>query len=146
MTSDESDRSAALGRVLEEIIEVNRVIAGPRVTPFAGVELSRSHVEALFLIAHRNIVTPGALATAMRITAGAVTQLITKLREAELVTATPSPTDSRSIILALSGSARRELAEFEVRAVQHARPYFTSLTTSDLDRLAALLRSATDRS
>jgi len=40
----------------------------------------------------------------MRITAGAVTQLIVKLREAELVTATPSPTDSRSIILALAGS------------------------------------------
>jgi len=41
----------------------------------------------------------------MRITAGAVTQLIVKFREAELVTATPSPTDSRSIILALAGSA-----------------------------------------
>jgi DNA-binding MarR family transcriptional regulator len=145
VTAAESDRSAAIGRVLEEFIEVNRVIAGPRVTPFAGLELSRSHLEALFLIAHRNSVTPGALAAAMRITAGAVTQLIAKLREAELVTATPSPTDSRSIILALAGSAQRELVEFEARAVHHARPHFASLTTSDLDRLAALLRSVTDR-
>jgi DNA-binding MarR family transcriptional regulator len=145
VTAAESDRSAAIGRVLEEFIEVNRVIAPPRVTPFAGLELGRSHLEALFLIAHRNSVTPGALAAAMRITAGAVTQLIAKLREAELVTATPSPTDSRSIILALAGSAQRELVEFEARAVRDARPHFASLTTSDLDRLAALLRSVTDR-
>ena len=141
----ESDRSAAVGLVLEELIELNRMLAGPRVTPFAGRALSRSHLEALFLIAHRNGVTPGGLAAAMRITAGAVTQLIAKLREAKLVTTTPSPTDSRSIVYALAGSAERELAEFEARAVQHAKPHFASLTTSDLNRLAALLRSVTDR-
>jgi DNA-binding MarR family transcriptional regulator len=146
VTSAESDRSAAVSRVLEEFIEVNRMLAGPRVTPFAGLELSRSHLEALFLIAHCNSVTPGRLAAAMRITAGAVTQLIAKLREAELVTATPSPTDSRSITLALAGSAQQELAQFEARAVQQAKPHFASLSTADLDRLAVLLRCVSDRS
>lgn len=141
-----SDRAKAVARVLEELIEANRVLAGPRVMPFAGLELGRSHLEMLFLIAHRESVTPGLLASAMRITAGAVTQLVAKLREADLVFATPTPTDSRSITLALTDEAQHELAEFEARAVELALPQFASLTTADLDRLAELLRAIAGRS
>ena len=136
-----SDRATAVGQVLEELIETSRVLAGPRVMPFAGLELGRSHLEMLFLIAHRDSVTPGLLASAMRISAGAVTQLLAKLREADLVVATPTPSDSRSITLALTDEAQRELAEFEARAVEQALPQFAGLTTADLGRLAELLRS-----
>jgi DNA-binding MarR family transcriptional regulator len=138
-------RAEAVGRVLEELIEANRILAGPRVSPFAGLELSRSHLEVLFLIAHRDTVTPGALASRMRITAGAVTQLLAKLREAGLVVATASPTDSRSITLDLTAAARLELAGLEERAVQQSLPHFERLTTAELDSLLALLRSITAR-
>ncbi len=140
-----SDRAETVGRVMEELIEANRVLAGPRVMPFAGLELGRSHLEMLFLIAHRESVTPGLLASAMRISAGAVTQLLAKLREADLVVATPTPSDSRSITLALTGQAQQELAEFEARAVEQAMPQFERLTTADLNRLAALLRTIAGR-
>ena len=141
-----SDRALAVGRVLEELIEANRMLAGPRVAPFAGLELSRSHLEALFLIAHRDNVTPGLLASSMRITAGAVTQLLAKLREAGLVVATPTPTDSRSITLALTGSAQQELTVFEARAVEQSLPHFEPLTAAELDMLSGLLRRVTRRS
>ena len=141
-----SDRALAVGRVLEELIEANRMLAGPRVAPFAGLELSRSHLEALFLIAHRDNVTPGLLASSMRITAGAVTQLLAKLREAGLVVATPTPTDSRSITLALTGSAQQELTVFEARVVEQSLPHFERLTAAELDMLSALLRRVTRRS
>ena len=90
----ESDRTAAVGRVLEQLFETNRILARARVVPFAGLELGRSHLEVLFLIAHRDDVSPGVLASTMRISASAVTQLVAKLREAALVVSTPSPTDS----------------------------------------------------
>ena len=141
-----SDRALAVGRVLEELIEANRMLAGPRVAPFAGLELSRSHLEALFLIAHRDNVTPGLLASSMRITAGAVTQLLAKLREAGLVVATPTPTDSRSITLALTGSAQQELTVFEARAVEQSLPHFERLTEAEIDMLSELLRCVTRRS
>ena len=141
-----SDRALAVGRVLEELIEANRMLAGPRVAPFAGLELSRSHLETLFLIAHRDNVTPGLLASSMRITAGAVTQLLAKLREAGLVVATPTPTDSRSITLALTGSAQQELTVFEARAVEQSLPHFERLTAAELDMLSGLLRRITRRS
>ncbi|GGK93272.1 hypothetical protein GCM10007382_11840 [Salinibacterium xinjiangense] len=141
-----SDRALAVGRVLEELIEANRMLAGPRVAPFAGLELSRSHLEALFLIAHRDNVTPGLLASSMRITAGAVTQLLAKLREAGLVVATPTPTDSRSITLALTGSGQQELTVFEARAVEQSLPHFEPLTAAELDMLSGLLRRVTRRS
>ena len=141
-----SDRALAVGRVLEELIEANRMLAGPRVAPFAGLALSRSHLEALFLIAHRDNVTPGLLASSMRITAGAVTQLLAKLREAGLVVATPTPTDSRSITLALTGSAQQELTVFEARAVEQSLPHFERFTAAELDMLSGLLRRITRRS
>ncbi|MBG6056338.1 DNA-binding MarR family transcriptional regulator [Salinibacterium sp. CAN_S4] len=139
-------RELAVGRVLEELIEANRMLLGPRVTPLAGQELSRSHLEALFLIAHRDNVTPGALASSMRITAGAVTQLLAKLRRAGLVVAAPTLTDSRSITLTLTGSAEKELTMFEAQAVEQSMPHFERLTTADLESLSALLSLVTVRS
>lgn len=141
-----SDRATVVARVLEAFIEANRVLAGPRVMPFAGQDLSRSHLEMLFLIAHRESVTPGLLAAAMHITPGAVTQLVAKLRDADLVIATPTPTDSRSITFALTDEAQHELADYEARAVEQALPHCAGLTTPDLDRLAELLRVIAGRS
>jgi DNA-binding MarR family transcriptional regulator len=140
-----TDRVQAVGLMLEGLIDANRVLAGPRMSPFAGLELGRSHLEALFLIAHRDCLTPGGLASAMRITAGAVTQLLAKLREADLVVATPAPADSRSVTLALTDSARAELADVEARAVQRTLPRVEHLSTDELEVLAALLRSVAGR-
>jgi DNA-binding MarR family transcriptional regulator len=144
--SELAQRALAVGRVLEQLIEANRMLSGPRVTPFAGQDLSRSHLEVLFLIAHRDNVTPGALASSMRITAGAVTQLLAKLRDAGLVVVAPTPADSRSITLALTESARQELTVFEARAVEQSMPRFEGLTPADLESLSALLSLVTVRS
>ena len=139
MTMPDEGRAAAIGRVIEGLIEANRHVTRPRVTPFAGHHLGRSHLDLLFLVAHRTDVTPGFLASELKITPGAVSQLVATLRNAGLVTAEPNPADSRSVLLRLSNETKFELDEFESRVVGAAIPRFASLSLDDLTQLARLL-------
>jgi DNA-binding MarR family transcriptional regulator len=125
--------------ILTAVVGLNRHLIAARQVPFRG-RLRRSHIDALFVLAHRPTpVTPSSLASALGVTAGAITQLLETLTAAGLVESDLNPHDGRSRILKLTESSRAEIAEFEQQVVADLTPQFDALTDTQLATLADLL-------
>ncbi|MGV8909719.1 MAG: MarR family winged helix-turn-helix transcriptional regulator [Propionicimonas sp.] len=104
------------------------------------MQLSRSQLEALFLIAHRPApMSPGLLARELQLTPGAVTQLLDGLRQAGLVDQQPHPSDARSRVLTLAADAASQVDEFEQRMANDLSGEFSELDDAELATLAHLL-------
>lgn len=134
------DREQSVGEVLAGVVVLSRSIAADRRTPFDGVDLTASQLSLLFLLAHgQETVTPGAAASALGVTRGAVTQLVDGLRDAGLVESIPHPDDGRSRLLRLAPAERRRVAEYEREVVRRLMPTFEALSDDELHTLAELL-------
>ena len=139
-TTAEPTRLSRVGEVLESIVSWSRLLGGTRAAPFHGVQVSRSQLEALFLIAYRpEPMTPGSLARELKVTPGAVTQLLEGLRQVGLVDQQPHPSDARSQVLTLTPGAGRHVAEFERQMVTGLAEEFSDLDDAELATLAGLL-------
>lgn len=133
-------RRNAVGEILASIALLSRQLRTGRSAPFGDRILSASQYEALFHIAHSpNGVTPGALASAMSVSRGAITQLVDALRETALVDDSPNPHDARSRILGLTPEARAEVEAFESAILDGISERFAPLSTAELQMLAGLL-------
>lgn len=133
-------RSSAIADVLESVATVARRMTATRSTPFGATRLTRSQVDALFLLAHnRGQVTPGLLAASLGLTAGAVTQLVDGLRAAGLVDRVAHPSDARRRMLQLSAGARRHVDRFERDVVDRVSPLFDDLSDDEVRALGVLL-------
>jgi DNA-binding MarR family transcriptional regulator len=133
-------RLSLLGEVLESVVSWSRLLGSTRAAPFHGLQLSRSQLEALFLIAHRPApMSPGVLANELKVTRGAVTQLLDGLRQAGLVDQRPHPSDARSRVLTLTAGAGSQVAEFELHIVTELAHEFSDLDDTELATLASLL-------
>lgn len=138
-------REQDVERILASLAAWSRVLGDARTRPFGDVQLNRTQVDALFLVAHgRSPVTPGDLARALGITAGAVTQLIDGLHAADLVVRTADPADARRRVITLTPTASRRLRAFERRTVRDLASRFADLSTGDLSQLADLLERTKD--
>jgi DNA-binding MarR family transcriptional regulator len=126
--------------ILIAVVGLSRDLTAARQVSFRGQRLRRSHIDALFVLAHRRTpVTPSSLASALGVTAGAVTQLLDTLASAGLVESDLNPHDGRSRILNLTERARADIAEFEQQVVTDLTPRFDPLTDNELATLADLL-------
>jgi DNA-binding MarR family transcriptional regulator len=83
--------------------------------------------------------SPGLLARELRVTPGAVTQLLDGLRHAGLVDQQPHPTDARCRVLTLTPDAGRQVAEFEQGMVTALAGEFSDLDDAEVASLAHLL-------
>lgn len=134
------ERERLVGAVLTGVVALNRGVTAAGRTPFGGIELTTNQLGLLFLLAHsREPLTPGAAATALHLTPGAVTQLVDPLRAAGLVETLPHPGDRRSRILRLTDAERRRVSDFEKDVVRRMLPRFAALDEAELQTLAALL-------
>jgi len=139
------DRTAQVGAVLESLAAWSRVLGSVRSELFDGAQLSRSQVDALFLVAHgRTVMAPGDLSRSLGITPGAVTQLVDGLRADGLVTQSLDPADARRRVVTLTPNTARRLRAFEQRMVRDLAPRFADLSDSDLADLAGLLGRTQD--
>ena len=135
-----SDRASQVGEVLAAVVRLSRSLANPRSTPFGSTVLTRTQLDVLFVLAHAAApVTPGHLAAQVRVTPGAITQLVDQLREHDLVEQFASDHDGRVRLLQLTGYARSQVWAFESVAVQRATPWFDTLTDDALTDLVGLL-------
>jgi len=140
MTTPGPTRASLLGEVLESVVSWSRLLGSTRAMPFRGLQLSRSQLEALFLIAHRPApMSPGLLAGELKLTRGAVTQLLEGLRQAGLVDQRPHPSDARSRVLTLTADAGSQVDDFERRMVAELAEEFSDLDDAELVTLARLL-------
>ncbi|MFF2832312.1 MarR family winged helix-turn-helix transcriptional regulator [Cellulosimicrobium cellulans] len=135
-------RRERLGAIMEHLATLGRELAGAKAGPFGDVRLSRSQLDALFLLAHApGDLTPGRLAAHLGVTAGAVTQLVDGLRRHGLVETTPHPGDGRTRLLVLTPSARESVDAFEQEVVDRISARFDALDDDRLEQLELLLRA-----
>lgn len=135
-----TDRATRIGAVLEAVVGLSRALASPRTTPFGDAVLTRTQLEILFVLAHADEpVTPGRLASTLRVTPGAITQTMDQLRELALVEQSASDIDGRVRVWRLTVAAAVQVAAFESAAVVRVAPWFAGLSGADLDMLAELL-------
>ncbi|WP_084102868.1 MarR family winged helix-turn-helix transcriptional regulator [Demequina sp. NBRC 110051] len=89
----------------------------------------------------------GTLASAVRVSQPALTQLASHLCEQGLVTKGPDPTDARAAILTLTGEGATAIADWRAEIGGALSPYFASLNDEDWSHLAATvsLLSSLDR-
>ncbi len=117
-----------------------RFLDSRRTFPFGDLNLTRSQVEALFLIAHADgPATPGLLAESLQVTPGAVTQLMVGLTDAGLVVYQRDPDDARRRVLELSAVSRARVEAFEQDAIRHLAPRFDGLDDNEVRTLARVL-------
>lgn len=136
----EPTRMSLLGEVIESVVSWSRLLGSTRNVPFGSMRLSRSQLEALFLIAHRpEPMSPGLLARELTLTRGAVTQLLDGLRQAGLVNQQPHPSDARARVLTLTAVAGSQVDEFERRMVADLASEFSDLDDAELATLGHLL-------
>ena len=135
-----SDRSRQVGEVLASVVRLSRSLESPRLTPFGDTVLTRTQLEVLFFLAHaQDSVTPGQLAAVLRLTPGAISQIVGQLSKHDLVEQVASDQDGRLRLLRLTESAGSQVQAFEAVAVQRAAPWFESLTDDALTDLVGVL-------
>lgn len=140
MTELSGPRLARIGHAVEVFVVWARLLDSHHAFPFGDLQLTRSQVEVLFLIAHSDgPATPGALATALGVTPGAVTQLVAGLAALGLVQQERDPGDGRRRFLRLSPRSRARVDEFEQGVVRRLAPRFDALDDAELNTLAELM-------
>lgn len=136
----ETARLRLVGMAMEELAAWARQLSSHRRFPYAELDLSRSQVEVLFLVAHaRDGLTPGALARELKVTPGAVTQLVAGLVESGLLEPTRDPLDARRRVLSLTEGSRIKVERFEQEVVGELAGRFDTLDDDELDTLIRLL-------
>ena len=136
----ESSRLDDVSAAIEVFVEWARVLDSQGRFPFGRLQLTRGQLEALFLIAHSDQpATPGSLARSLRVTPGAVTQVLAGLLEAGLVEQRRDPSDARRRVLELSTAARQQVDTAERAIAESLAPRFARLNDAELRTLAQLL-------
>ncbi len=133
-------RAEDIRTALDAIASMSRALMAARRSPFDGQLLGRTQMDALFLLARSGALSAGAIAKALRITPGAVSQLLAGLHELGLVVSTPHESDARSRMITLSLEAKRTVEAFEAEAAQRATPLFEELSDDEVRQLAQLVR------
>lgn len=135
-----NDRNQLIGEVIETLVTWARVLDSRELFPIAGEQLTRQQAEVLFLLAYpAEPVTPSLLAERLRITRGAVTQLVAGLVAAGLVVQSAATHDRRRRVLALTDEARDKIDDFEGQVVARLANRFDALDDGQLGQLAVLL-------
>lgn len=139
-----TDRATLTGRALEAFVVWARVLDSHRTFPFGDLHLTRTQLQALFQVAHAEApVTPGALAGALGVTRGAVTQLVAGLVRLGLLAQARDRTDGRRRVLELTPASRARVDSFEAGLVRQLAPRFAGLSDAELATLAELLSRTT---
>lgn len=140
MSGQDAVRAGRIAAALESFAVWARVLDSHRKFPFDDLQLTRAQVETLFLVAHGGVsMTPGALAEALGVTRGAVTQLVSGLTAAGLVEQQRDRADGRRRVLVLSEGSRVRVARLEASLVGELADRFDGLDDAELDTLTVLL-------
>jgi DNA-binding MarR family transcriptional regulator len=106
-----------------------------------GKSLTHSQSELLSIVAqHKTGITATDLAGILKISSGAITQLVDPLVTKELLTRREHPQDKRSVLIALKHPLSQPLPSFEEFYAAHISPMFEELTDKELHQLTSLIQ------
>lgn len=121
-------------------MELTRELLPPTDVQLSDAAFTRTQLEILSLVTHaRDALTLSAIAQALQLTQGAVTQAVDGLVTHGMVERLRSPRDGRARILELTPEARQMVSGYESAIVGKVAPWFADLKDADLTVLARLL-------
>jgi DNA-binding MarR family transcriptional regulator len=126
-------RLSRLARIMD--VELNRV--------FSEHGLDRASFDVLATLRRSNpehCLTPAGLMRSSMVTSGAITQRLDKLEARGLVSRTPSETDGRVVMVALTKEGLALIDRALPDHIANEERILASLTTSERDTLAATFR------
>lgn len=129
--------------ILGRINRVANLIAPAIEQLFARHGLDRGEFDVLATLRRSGPpyrLTPTELYTSLMISSGGLTHRLARLDAAGLIRREPSPTDGRSLLVALTEKGRRRAEAAFVEDMALEREWIARLPTTDRRRLAALLR------
>ncbi|MHA7241132.1 MarR family winged helix-turn-helix transcriptional regulator [Arthrobacter sp. TMS1-12-1] len=139
------EREEVLAEAIDTMAALTRDLAAAGSYPFRERRLGRARMNLLYQLSRTGALGVGALADALDVTRGAVSQQVDHLRQAGLVTVGVDPLDARARIVTLTEQARAEVDEFQRGWIDAVAPRFDALGTDDvreLRRLLSLVRPA----
>lgn len=145
MTHSRPGRDAVLAEAIDAISALTRDLAAAGTYPFRDRRLGRAQMNLLYQVSRSAGIGVGALAAALDVTSGAVSQHVDALRVAGLVTVDVDPADARARIVALTDVAREEVDAFQQDWIAAVAPRFDDLSddeVGELRRLLSLVRPA----
>ncbi len=92
---------------------VFKAVAARGPTPWVGLDLTREQLRIVFLIHHREKLSPGEVADALGVSKANVTGVINRLVVKGLVSRRENPADRRGYILSLTEKGRRQVERLQ---------------------------------
>jgi DNA-binding MarR family transcriptional regulator len=105
-----------------------------------AIGINATDGRCLDIIDRRGLISAGQLATEAGLTTGAVTAVLDRLEEKELVRRVPDPNDRRRILVEVTDKQRQEAARFYFPLKEMADPWFEDLSEDDIRLLVAFNR------
>ncbi|MBC7841493.1 MAG: MarR family transcriptional regulator [Gemmatimonadaceae bacterium] len=103
---------------------------------------SLAEVRVLYEVAHRDLPYASDIGRDLRLDAGYLSRLLRTLEERGLVVRTPSPSDGRQSLIALTVVGRTTVDDLEARANAAVASLLATRTAAECARLSLALRSA----
>lgn len=134
-----TEREKFLTEAIDAMAALTRDLAAAGTYPFRERRLGRAPMSLLYRLSRSGGLGVGALAAALDVTPGAVSQHVDHLRRAGLVTVDVDPLDARARIVTLTDQARAEVDEFQRSWIAAIAPRFDALSIDDVHELRRLL-------
>ena len=141
MTKERNQQLLVLIRLLRSLYrELYRARPSDCGKPFQEKSLTRPQAELLFAVnKYKKGVTVKELASVLRVSSGAVTQLAGPLIEMGLLERHENPEDRRSVIITVKDRTNQDKLNFEAFYTAHVSPMFDALSDDELSRLIELI-------
>jgi DNA-binding MarR family transcriptional regulator/GNAT superfamily N-acetyltransferase len=111
---------------------------------FLGTDFSLTEGRVLYELAHKRESTAAAVGAALALDAGYLSRILSSFEKKRLITRTPSPTDRRQSILALTTLGRKAFAPLEARSSEQVRKMISALSESKKRRLVEAMQTVED--
>jgi len=127
-----------LETITHDFVELKRVMFGSIVNKLKQ-DLTPSQGEALMVVAHDGPLSVKSIAAQLRISSGAVTQLLDGLEHEELVERFISEEDRRVVWVRLSPAGKQCLTKLKKQYQDHFRAILGDLSDEELEQLHLIL-------
>jgi DNA-binding MarR family transcriptional regulator len=134
-----AERVAQLHGILRSMSTVTRLFEARGEYPFKTRALGRRQMDVLFFVSQTEHATVGQLADALRVTSGAVSQILESLQQTGVVLVEVDPADRRNRLVRMTPTAADEVHRFQNDYVNTLLPQFAGLSTPELCELNRLL-------
>lgn len=141
--SDKDWRMQVYGEILRNKSRTDRILWGDA-DKLLGVSLSEAQRQALYVVAESKSMTIGDIAARLKVTNGAVTQLVDDLVQRGVVKRRRSSVDARKVFVDLTELGRDKLQRMGLAYQERFQRIFKDMTDEQIEAVIIFQRSILD--